>query len=125
MNELISDRQCRDDRGRTYKGKGRVRSNFQLAIVHDCPSQQSPGHQRRPTQAGSAPKLGRLAAVNCAADDAEPQGVEHETPGGEPFYPYGGQLNSFMPSAFFSGMKPDDLDAIVAYLRTLKPLASN
>jgi mono/diheme cytochrome c family protein len=38
---------------------------------------------------------------------------------------YGGQLNSFMPSAFFSGMAPDDLDAIVAYLRTLKPLASD
>jgi hypothetical protein len=30
-----------------------------------------------------------------------------------------------MPSAFFSGMAPDDLDAIIAYLRTLKPIASN
>jgi mono/diheme cytochrome c family protein len=39
--------------------------------------------------------------------------------------PRGVRLNSFMPSAFFSGMAPDDLDAIVAYLRRLKPLASN
>jgi mono/diheme cytochrome c family protein len=39
--------------------------------------------------------------------------------------PYGAQLNSFMPSAFFSGMAPDDLDAIVTYLRSLKPIASN
>ncbi len=39
--------------------------------------------------------------------------------------PYSAQLNSFMPSAYFAGMAPDDLDAIVAYLRTLKPLASN
>jgi mono/diheme cytochrome c family protein len=39
--------------------------------------------------------------------------------------PYGVQLNSFMPSAHFSGMAPDDLDAIVAYVRTLKPVASN
>jgi mono/diheme cytochrome c family protein len=39
--------------------------------------------------------------------------------------PRGLRLNSYMPSAYFSGMTPDDLDAIVAYLRTLKPLASN
>jgi hypothetical protein len=39
--------------------------------------------------------------------------------------PYGGQLNSFMPSAYFSGMAPENLDAIVTYLRTLKPQASN
>jgi hypothetical protein len=30
-----------------------------------------------------------------------------------------------MPSSFFAGMKADDLDAIVAYLRTIKPLAGN
>jgi mono/diheme cytochrome c family protein len=39
--------------------------------------------------------------------------------------PYGVRLNSFMPSAYFSGMAPDDLDAIVAFLRTLKSLAGN
>jgi mono/diheme cytochrome c family protein len=39
--------------------------------------------------------------------------------------PYGAQLNSFMPSTFFSGLAPDNLDAIVAYLRTIKPIASN
>jgi mono/diheme cytochrome c family protein len=39
--------------------------------------------------------------------------------------PQGVRLNGFMPSVFFAGMAPDDLDAIVAYLRTLKPLASN
>jgi cytochrome c553 len=39
--------------------------------------------------------------------------------------PYGTQLNSFMPSAHFFGMALDDLDAIVAYVRTLKPIGSN
>jgi mono/diheme cytochrome c family protein len=39
--------------------------------------------------------------------------------------PNGGKLNSFMPSAHFSGMAEEDLNAIVAYLRTLKPIGNN
>jgi len=39
--------------------------------------------------------------------------------------PNGAPLNSFMPWRFFSGMAPKDLDAIVAYVRTLKPMQSD
>ncbi len=36
--------------------------------------------------------------------------------------PNGSHLASVMPSAFYKGMRPGDLDAIVAYLRTVKPI---
>jgi mono/diheme cytochrome c family protein len=36
--------------------------------------------------------------------------------------PDGSQIHPIMPYGFYAGMKPDDVDAIVAFLRTLKPV---
>ena len=36
--------------------------------------------------------------------------------------PDGSQIHPILPYSFYSGMKPEDVDAIVAYLRSIPPV---